>query len=219
MKSPYTFKYIAPHQSANGEKQPAIFLFHGLGSNEEDLLQLVEEFTGQCHIFSLRGPITHSPGFAFYTFEEEGKPIRDVFDKMITFTQSFILEAIEQYQLDIQKIYLIGFNQGAAVAETLTLTLGNLISGTVALSGFLPEFVMNEYKKAPFDRTKIFISHGEYDYVYPIQWGTDSKNYFEELGGNVTFKTYEDGHGVTPENLRDLISFISEDLVDENKVN
>lgn len=213
MKSPYTFKHISPSNTSN-ELQGAIFLFHGLGSNEEDLLQLVEEFKGQCHIFSLRGPITHSPGFAFYTFEEEGKPTREVFDKVITFSQSFILEAIEEYQLNIQKIFLIGFNQGAAVVETLTLTLGNLIKGTVALSGYLPEFVINEYKKVPLDKTEIFISHGEYDYDFPIQWGENSKNYFEEIGVQVTYKTYPDGHGVTPQNLKDLVTFIAGNLAD-----
>ncbi len=218
MKSPYTFKHIAPSNNSD-EHQGAIFLLHGLGSNEEDLLQLVEEFKGQCHIFSLRGPITHSPGYAFYTFEEEGKPNREVFDKMITFTQSFILEAIEEYHLNIKKIFLVGFNQGAAVVETLTLTLGNLITGTVALSGFLPDFVMNEYKKAPLDRTKIFISHGEYDYDFPIQWGEKSKNYFDEMGVQVTFKTYPDGHGVTPQNLKDMVAFIAENLADEETVN
>ncbi|HWK23920.1 MAG TPA: dienelactone hydrolase family protein [Ureibacillus sp.] len=215
MKSPYTFKHIAPSNS--DALQPAIFLLHGLGSNEEDLLQLVGEFKGQCHIFSLRGPITHSPGFAFYTFEEEGKPTREVFDKMITFTQSFILEAIEEFQLDINKIFLVGFNQGAAVVETLTLTLGNLITGTVALSGYLPEFVMNEYKKAPLDRAKIFISHGEYDYDFPIQWAEKSKEYFEEIGVQVTYKTYPEGHGVTAENLKDMVAFIAQNL--SNTVN
>ncbi|KGR74572.1 alpha/beta hydrolase [Ureibacillus sinduriensis] len=218
MKSPYTFKHIAPLNNSD-ELQPALFLFHGLGSNENDLLQLVQDFKGQCHIFSMRGPITHSPGFAFYTFEEEGKPIREVFDKMITFSQSFILEAIEQFNLDINKIFLIGFNQGAAVVETLTLTLGNLIKASVALSGYLPEFVMNEYKKAPLDRTKIFISHGEYDYDFPIQWAQSSKEYFKEIGVQVTFKTYPDGHGVTPENLGDMVGFIAENLADTDELN
>lgn len=218
MKSPYTFKHIAPSTTSD-ELQPALFLFHGLGSNEDDLLQLVEEFKDQCHIFSLRGPITHTPGFAFYTFEEEGKPTREVFDKMITFSQSFILEAIDQFKLDINKIFLIGFNQGAAVVETLTLTLGNLINASVALSGYLPEFVMNEYKKAPLERTKIFISHGEYDYDFPIQWAQSSQEYFKELGVQVTFKTYPDGHGVTPENLGDMVEFIAENLADSDATN
>ncbi len=215
MNSPYTFKHIPPTMN-NDEKHPAIFLFHGLGSNEEDLLQLVEEFKGQCHIFSLRGPITHTPGYAFYTFEEEGKPTREVFDKMIIFTQSFIVEAIETFNLNSEKIFLVGFNQGAVVAETLSIIMGPMIRGTVALSGFLPDFVIDEYKKMPLNRTKIFISHGEYDYVYPIQWGQTSNEFFTEYGADVTYKTYPDGHGVTQDNLRDLVSFIAEDLVENS---
>lgn len=214
MNSPYTFKHIAPTATTNNQKPGAIFLLHGLGSNEEDLLQLVQEFKGQCHIFSLRGPITHRPGYAFYTFEEEGKPNREVFDKMIMITQSFILEAIEQYNLNIEKIYVVGFNQGAAVAQTLLVSMGSIIRGVASLSGFLPEFVKDEYRKRPLDHAKIFISHGEYDYVYPIGWSKVSEEFFKEQGAQVIYSTYSDGHGVSPENLQDLVQFIAEDLVE-----
>lgn len=211
MNSPYTFKHTAPQP--NGEKQPAIFLLHGLASNENDLLQLVGDFKEQCHIFSLQGPVKHKPGFAFYTFEEEGIPQRDVFDKVVKFTEAFILEAIAEYNLDIEKIYVIGFNQGAVVAQTLALVMGNAIRGTAALSGYLPEFVAVEYNKLPMNNSKIFISHGEYDFVYPFVWGQRSAKFFEDYGADVTFKTYADGHGVTPENLQDLVAFIAQDLI------
>ncbi|KGR78502.1 alpha/beta hydrolase [Ureibacillus manganicus] len=213
MKSPFTFKHIAPSNSIN-HNETAIFLLHGLGSNEEDLLQLIEPLKGKCHIFSLRGPITHHPGFAFYTFEEEGKPTREVLDRMISFTLDFVKEAIDEYKLDRNKVYIIGFNQGAVVAQTLALFLGNEIAGTVALSGFVPEFVKNEYRKTNLENARIFISHGEYDYDYPITWGEGSKQFFEEYSAHVTFKTYPVGHGVSPENLQDLLSFI-----EINKIN
>jgi len=207
MKSPYTFKHIAPSFQID-EKGAAIFLLHGLGSNEDDLLQLVDSYKGNCHIFSLRGPIAHRPGFAFYTFEEEGKPNREIFDKMILFTLDFIKEAVEEYQLDPKKVYIIGFNQGAVIAQTLALFLGNEIAGTVALSGYIPDFVNADYKKAGIKDAKVFISHGEYDYDFPIKWGENSKQFFEEYGANVTFKTYPVGHGVSPENIKDFHSFI-----------
>ncbi|MEO4052354.1 dienelactone hydrolase family protein [Solibacillus sp. CAU 1738] len=209
MQSPYNFTHIAPLEKG---KQPAIFLLHGLGSNEHDLLQLVGDLKSQCHIFSLRGPIEHSPGFAFYTFEEEGKPNREVFDKVVQFTRLFIVEAIKEYNLDEQKIYVVGFNQGAAIAQTLAVVMGQLIRGTIALSGFIPEFVAVEYNKLPMNNSKIFISHGEYDYVYPIVWGEGSAAFFTDFGADVTFKSYPDGHGVTPENLKDLVDFIAQDL-------
>ena len=130
MNSPYTFQHSAPQP--NGEKQPAIFLLHGLASNENDLLQLVGDFKEQCHIFSLQGPIKHRPGFAFYTFEEEGKPERVIFDKVLKATENFIYEAIEEYNLDEKQIYVVGFNQGAAVAQSLAMVMGNAIRGTAS---------------------------------------------------------------------------------------
>lgn len=179
-----------------------------MGSNEEDLLQLVREFEGSHHIFSLRGPIVFNPGYAFFTDEEEGIPERKVFDKVVTYLHQFIAEAVEEYSLDQSKISLIGFSQGAVLVQTLALTMGNVIKGVAALSGYLPNFVKEEYRKHPVDHLTMFISHGEYDYVIPFHWGLESKSYFEELGANVIYKTYEDGHGVTPANKHDLTTFI-----------
>lgn len=206
MKSPFTFTHTVPKTLTN--KQPAIFLLHGMGSHEEDLPQLVQEFEDSHHIFSLRGPIEFDPGYAFFTMEEEGKPIRVIFDEVLTYIQNFIYEAIEEYGLDKEGIYVLGFSQGAVLAQSLALTMGDVISGVLALSGYVPDFVKTEYKKRPVDHLNIFISHGDYDYIIPPQWGAESRDYFKSLGANVTFKTYSDGHGVTPENRQDLVEFL-----------
>ncbi|WP_042474035.1 alpha/beta hydrolase [Bacillus ndiopicus] len=204
MKSPYIFTHQAPKEAG---ENPAIFLLHGLGSNEQDLLQLVNELPFDCHIFSLRGPIAHPPGYAFYTFEEEGKPNQAVFDQVVQFTKLFIEEAVVEYSLKKDQLYVMGFNQGAALAQALTVVMGNLLHGAVALSGFIPQFVVEEYRKLPLVDVRMFIGHGEYDYVYPLAWGEESAAFFEEYGAQVTFKTYEDGHGVTPEELEDLMEW------------
>lgn len=206
MKSPFTFIHTAPQAVA--DKQSAIFLLHGMGSHEEDLPQLVQDFRDSHHIFSLRGPIVFDPGYAFFTIEEEGKPIRVVFDEVLSYLQSFIREAIVEYGIDEEQIYVLGFSQGAVLAQSLALTMGSEIRGVVALSGYIPDFVKEDYGKQPVDHLKVFISHGEYDYVIPPQCGKDSKEYFESLGANVVFKSYNDGHGVTPENHQDLVAFL-----------
>lgn len=210
MQSPYTFIHMEPQKK--GIKSPAIFLFHGLGSNEEDLLQIVGEIQEVCHVFSLRGPIAHDPGFAFYTFEEEGKPIQQIFDKVIVVTRDFILEAIDEYGLDPEKIFVAGFNQGAAIAQTLCVAMGNQIRACAAMSGFLPDFVKEQYVKKDMGKTKIYISHGEYDYVYPILWSEESKDFFEKQGAQVVYKTYPSGHGIAPENMRDFVNFILDEI-------
>ncbi|WP_153723161.1 alpha/beta hydrolase [Sporosarcina cascadiensis] len=206
MQSPFTFTHTAPAEKEG--KQPAIFLFHGMGSHEGDLPQLVSDFQDSHHIFSLRGPVVHAPGYAFFTIEEEGKPVREVFDKVVVYIQAFIREAITEFNLDPDRLTTVGFSQGAVLAQTLGLSMIPSLHGVAALSGYIPDFVKNEYAKQPVDQLQVFISHGDYDYVIPSQSGVESKDYFESLGANVTFKTYGDGHGVTPENQRDLTAFL-----------
>ena len=210
MKTP--FKYLHKTPVATSNKQPAIFLLHGLGSDENDLLQLVDSFSTQCHIFSLQGPIQHRPGYAFYTFEEEGKPERAIFDRVLKGVEAFIHEAIKEFDLDDKQIYVVGFNQGAAMAQSLAMVMGNAIRGTVALSGYLPEFAALEYSKRPMDASKIFISHGEFDYDYPFVWAEHAVRFFNDYGTNVTFKSYPVGHGVSEQNLQDLLAFLAQDL-------
>ncbi|MCK1996952.1 dienelactone hydrolase family protein [Psychrobacillus psychrodurans] len=207
MKSPFTFNHTAPINTS--KKQPAIFLLHGMGSNEADLPQLVRDFENTHHIFSLRGPIVQKPGYSFFEIEEIGKPIRDIFDKIVTHIQAFIREAIVEYNLNPDNITILGFSQGAILAQTVALTMGNEISKVVALSGYIPEFVKTEYSKRDVNHLSIFISHGNYDYVIPSQWGIESNDYFEAMGAKVTFKSYNDGHGVTPENHQDLVEFLN----------
>lgn len=139
MKSPFTFNHTAPNNA--DQKQPAIFLLHGMGSNETDLPQLVKDFEATHHIFSLRGPIVRNPGYSFFEIEEIGKPVRDIFDKVVTHIQAFIREAITEYNLNSDDITILGFSQGAILAQTVALTMGNEISKVVALSGYIPEFV------------------------------------------------------------------------------
>ena len=210
MKTPFTYLHKTP--TVQKDKQPAIFLLHGLGSDENDLLQLVDSFSTECHIFSLQGPIQHRPGYAFYTFEEEGKPERAIFDKVLKGIEAFIFEAIQEFQLDEKQIYVVGFNQGAAVAASLAMVMGNAIRGTAVLSGYLPEFAALEYSKKTMDESKIFISHGEYDYDFPFEWAEHTVRFFNDYGTQVTFKSYPVGHGVSQQNLQDLLAFLAADL-------
>ncbi|CAM5202834.1 hypothetical protein LSPH26S_03121 [Lysinibacillus sphaericus] len=59
MNTPFTFKHTQPANMDPTKKYPAIFLLHGMGSNEDDLPQLVQDFQDQCHIISLKMVLLH----------------------------------------------------------------------------------------------------------------------------------------------------------------
>lgn len=212
METEMIYELSRPKNSIPGEKYPALFVMHGMGSNEQNMLALVDGLKDSFFIFSIRGPLTQGPGFAYFTIEGYGRPHRESFDGAIQKLTSFIDEATMEYQIDPKQVYLLGFSQGAIASMTLALTLGDKIKGVVALSGYIPHFVKEEYLNNPGNRLSVFISHGEYDQVLPFAWGEANAEHFTKLEVPVTFKSYPEGHTVSRKNLQDFESWILEDL-------
>jgi phospholipase/carboxylesterase len=197
-----------PKNMVPGKKYPALFLMHGMGSNEQNMLSLAHGLEDSFFIFSIRGHLTQGQGFAYFTIQGFGKPHREVFDDAISRLATFIDYASMNEEIDQEQLFLMGFSQGAIVSMTLALTLGNKIKGIVALSGYIPPFVKEEYMINPGEQLSMFISHGEYDQILPYEWGKENLDYFTKLGVPVIFKTYQEGHTVTEQNLRDFHSWL-----------
>lgn len=212
METEMVYEIRRPKTLVPGKKFPALFVMHGIGSNEHNMLSLVNGLEGSFFIFSVRGHLSQGPGFAYFTIQGYGKPHREVFDEGINKLADFIDYASANYPIDPEQVYLMGFSQGAIVSMTLALTLGNKIKGIMALSGYIPQFVKEEYKINLGKHLSVFISHGEYDQVLPYEWGKENVEYFTKLGVHVTFKTYPEGHTVSEKNLQDFQAWILNDL-------
>lgn len=212
METEMIYELCHPKNIIPGKRYPALFVMHGIGSNEQNMLSLVNGLGDSFFIFSVRGHLTQGPGFAYFTIQGYGKPRREVFDDAIHRLANFIDYASINYEIDPEQVYLLGFSQGAIVSMTLALTLGNKIKGVVALSGYIPQFVKEEYMINLGKHLSVFISHGEYDQVLPYEWGKENVDYFTELGVPMTFKSYPEGHTVSEENLLDFQSWILNDL-------
>ncbi|PLS17411.1 esterase [Bacillus sp. M6-12] len=212
MNSPMIYELKKPSQIVPNKTYPALFVMHGMGSNEKNMLSLVDGLEDTFYIFSVRGHLSQPPGFAYFTIQGYGKPDRQVFDYGISQLTSFIDYATEQYPIDASQLYLLGFSQGAIVSMTLGLTLENRIKGIIALSGYIPGFVKEEYSLKPVDKLSLFISHGELDNILPYEWGLDSNEFFRQLGANVTFQSYKEGHTVSLKNQQDFTKWLLNDL-------
>jgi phospholipase/carboxylesterase len=212
MKTEMIYELRRPKDVVSGEKYPALFVMHGMGSNEQNMLSLVDGLDDHFYIFSVRGHLTQGPGFAYFSIQGYGKPHREIFDEGISKITTFINDATESYPLDSNQVYLMGFSQGAIVSMTLAAILGDKIKGVVALSGYIPQFVKEEYTLNLGNHLSVFISHGEYDQVLPNEWGKESVEFFTRHGVPVTFKSYPEGHTVSVENHQDFHSWILNDL-------
>jgi len=207
----YQYDIHMPSKIEHGKKYPVIYTLHGKGSNEQNMFGLVAPLAEQFIIIGVRGNLPLGLGYQYYDLKSLGNPIREMFDEAIAKLEAFILYTTEKYPIDPGKRYLLGFSQGAILSMTLALTMGDKLKGIVALNGYIPNFVKTEYSLQSIKNVSIFVSHGEYDTVFPVQIGHETAEYLKEHVEHITFKLYPTDHGVSEENQLDFLHWIKKD--------
>ncbi|MBH5319504.1 dienelactone hydrolase family protein [Paenibacillus sp. GSMTC-2017] len=211
MNPNYHYDIQLPAHMDPGKRYRAIFTLHGKGSNEKNMFSLVAPVSDEFIIVGIRGDLTLGAGYQYYELKSLGNPIREMFDQAVKQLEAFIHYATEKYPIDETKRYLLGFSQGAILSMTLALTMGDQLKGIVALNGYVPAFVKTEYALKSVQEVSVFISHGQFDSVFPIEIGQETAAYFENLTDRLTFKSYPTDHGVSEQNQQDFVSFLTKD--------
>lgn len=211
MTAPYSYDVQLPAGMVEGRRYPVIFTLHGKGSNERNMLNLVSPLADAFIIIGIRGDRVLGNGYQYYDLKSLGNPIREQFDEAMTRLTAFIDHATAAYPIDPGRRYVLGFSQGAILAMSLALTMGDALRGIVALSGYVPEFVKTEYALRSVADVAMFISHGEFDSVFPVAIGHANRDYFRKLTSKLQFSTYGTDHGVSPENQEDFVKWLAED--------
>jgi len=191
----------------NVEKPPVLFLFHGYGSNEEDLFSFAPELPESLFVISARAPYTLMPmGYAWYAIhfnETQGKWTDN--EQAIASRDTianFIDEAISAYNLDATNVTLLGFSQGTILSLTVALSYPEKIKNVIALSGYLNEDILIEnYQEKDHSNLNIYCSHGTVDEVIPLDWAQKTPNFLKSRNINHVYEEYPVGHGVAPQNF------------------
>ncbi|NER11176.1 phospholipase/carboxylesterase [Muriicola jejuensis] len=199
-------------------KSPAIFLFHGYGSNEEDLFSFAPELPEELCVISARAPYRLPPyGFAWYQIDfdanfgkwSDTEQARASVQKMML----FIKEAIDAYSLDETRISLLGFSQGTVLSFALALSYPEMIQNVVGLSGYVDENILSAgYDKKDHSHLKMYVSHGQLDPVIPLSWASRTPAILDRLGISYAFEEFPTGHGVSRENFYSMNTWLAKHL-------
>jgi phospholipase/carboxylesterase len=211
MNPTYHYDIHLPANMDPDKKYPVIFTLHGKGSNEKKMFGLVAPLADDFIIIGIRGNLLLGSGYQYYDLKSLGNPIREMFDEAAKQLEAFIYYATEKYPIDLSKRYLLGFSQGAILSMTLALTMGEELKGIVSLNGYVPDFVKTEYPLRSVKDVSVFISHGEYDSVFPVRIGHETAAFFKDQAPRLTFKLYPTDHGVSEENQIDFLNWLKQD--------
>ncbi len=207
---------VRPAQPA-AARPPLLILLHGVGSHEGDLMGLAPYLDPRFLIVSARGPVTLAPGmYAWF------QVLLDPDNPIINSAQAessrqtlvrFIREAVDAYQADAGRVFLMGFSQGAIMSLSVSLTAPSLIAGVVAMSGrLLPEVLPLLASPEALRGLPILLVHGTEDSVLPIQHGRAARDRLASLPVDLRYREYAMAHEVSAESLAEVTAWLRAQL-------
>jgi len=119
-----TLHYLIREPKIKLDKNKAVILLHGVGSNENDLISLADKLPRNMYVIAPRGQFTLGTGrYAWFNVDfSTGKPVYDKTQELSSreLITKFINQVKELYK--IEEVYLGGFSQGGIMSYSIGLT-------------------------------------------------------------------------------------------------
>jgi len=173
----------------------ALILLHGRGSSTQDIMRLAPELCDDD--FFIAAPNAKDNTWYPNSFMADEKTNEPWLSSSIGVVKGLIDHISEHISHD--KIFLVGFSQGACLVLETSSRYAMKYGGVVAFTGGLIGNTVDVKKyNGDFKGTKVFIGNSDRDPHVPVVRSEQSKAVMEKLGAQVTLKVYEGmGHTVT----------------------
>ena len=209
-----------------------VIWMHGLGADGNDFVPIVPEINLPASpairfIFphAPQQPVTINGGYVMRAWYDIVAPdLTAQQDKNgILASEKAICELIDQQVtqgIDPQRIVIAGFSQGGAMALHIGLRTQHMLAGIMALSCYVPLMDELPVENADQDRAlPIFMGHGIYDAVVPVDAGIVSRRYLEARGYTIQWHDYPMEHSVCVEEITDIGRWLKSIIANESTRN
>jgi phospholipase/carboxylesterase len=186
--------------ATDAAQRATILLLHGTGGDENDLISVGQAIAPGAALLSPRGGTMENGAPRFFRRIAEGR-----FDPAEVLARAadlaaFIRAAVTEYQLDPDRIFALGYSNGANIASTVMFTEPSLIKGTLL---FRPMVVLDVVEKKSLAGRSVFIAAGRLDQIVPGDQPERLAIMFRERGASVTMSWQLSGHNLTPSDVRE----------------
>jgi phospholipase/carboxylesterase len=195
----------------------SVIWLHGLGADGHDFEAIVPELrfhtkprTRFIFPHAPARPVSINQGYVMPAWYDivaiDDKAIQDEAGIRHSANQIMALIAQEhQRGVSSEHIVLAGFSQGGAIALHVGLRYPHRLAGVLALSTYLPlqDKVAGEASAANRG-IPIYMAHGQYDPVVPLQLAQQSQRVLSELGYHIAWHLYPMEHSLIPTEIDDI---------------
>ncbi len=193
---------------AAAKPEGALVLFHGRGTDEQDLFPLLDMLDPDRRLLgaTARGPLSLPPGGAhWYAVRRVGYPDPETFHATYPQVANWLDDLLAEHAIAPERTVLGGFSQGSVMSYALGLAARRpRPAGIMALSGFIPEVEGFELDLSKAAGLPVAIGHGTHDPVISVEFGKDARDRLVDAGADVTYWEAPMAHTIDPGVLREL---------------
>jgi len=194
----------------------SIIWMHGLGADGHDFEPIVPEIPLPMPVRYLfphapRQAVTINQGMVMRAwYDVTGQ--RDEDDAGLRRSQRLVesLIAAERARgIPTRRIVLAGFSQGGAMTLQTGLRHPERLAGLMALSCYVP--IASTVRAEAHDANRdvpIFMAHGTYDQVIPVERAEIGRDFLAKLGYGVEWHAYPMPHSVCAEEIADITAWL-----------
>jgi phospholipase/carboxylesterase len=183
-----------------------LVVLHGTGGDENDLIGIGQAIAPGAAILSPRGNVLENGAPRFFKRLAEG-----VFDPKEVHSRGdelsrFIRAAISRYGLNPERVFALGYSNGANIASTVMFIDPELLRGAIM---FRPMMVFEPNERPDLSTAGVFISAGRMDPIVPVKSVERLVELFEASRAEVTLKWQLAGHNLLPSEIRDATDWLA----------
>lgn len=188
--------YIMRDYFAKGtdESAPTLFMLHGTGGTEHDLLSVAEMIYPGASVLSVRGNVLENGMPRFFkrlaegVFDEEDLRVRTIE------LYNYLNEAAEKYGFQRDNVVAVGYSNGANIAASLLFHYRDVFKGSILFHPMVP---LRGMDLPEMNGLPIFIGAGKDDPICPATETEELESLLKGAGAIVDVHWENYGHQLT----------------------
>ena len=196
--------------SKRGPETPLVVLLHGLGADENDLIDIASALSPAFAYASVRGPfdVPEEGGYTWFRDRGVARPIAASLRSSIIWLRAW-LDGTDVANYNRRRTYVLGFSAGMMMAGALVLDDPERFAGAVLLSGALAFDAGVDTSSGRLNGLPVFLGSGDADTVVPPELAKRGATYLRTASGAVlTERSYPHGHSISKTEIADIRAWL-----------
>jgi phospholipase/carboxylesterase len=183
---------------------PLLFVFHGTGGDENNLLQFGAGLVPGAHVISPRGDVSEDGALRFFKRAAEGVYDMADFARAQAKMTSFIRDHIAA--TNPSSVAALGFSNGANILAGVLFAAPELLDHAVLMHPLIP---FDPPPQPALTGRKVLITAGRADPIAPVAQTEALEAYFVSQGADARLAWQEGGHQIRRPEIADVQSFLA----------